>query len=213
VNIRNAFLCLTTLAVLALAACQKAEEAQGDSLEARATAAFEKKNYDKALELLREAEKEKPGDPLILNMIGATYTKKQEFATAKEYFEKSLAANPSFFPAFFNVGELMFLQKQYPQALGHFTNMLGRAPGNELLQFKVVLCLLETDQQEDAAKLAKRIRVPGESPAWYYAQAAVLYKAGDRREAAKSIESARTLFGKGTALYDETFTDLGWSVR
>jgi tetratricopeptide (TPR) repeat protein len=206
-------LCLAAAAALGLGACQKPADSDAGTPEARALVAFEKKDYDKALAVLEEALKEKPGDPMILNMIGAAYTKKQEYAKAKEFFEKSLAANPEFFPAVFNVGELLFLQKQYPQALGYFTDMLRSAPGNELLQFKVVLCLLLTDQQEDAAKLAKRIRVPGEGPAWYYAQAAVAIKAGNPGQAASYLDSARALFEKGTALYDETFVDLGWPVR
>lgn len=174
---------------------------------------FETKNFDQALTKLQEAEKLDPNSAFLLNLIGAAYTKKQDYPAAKSYFEKSLAQEPGFFPAHFNVGELLFLQKLYPQALDYFTKMLNRDPGNELLQFKVVLCLLLTDQAEEARKLVKRMRYPGEGPSWYYANSAIFFMAGDKGKAKEAVATARTLFPGKVSLFDETFSDLGWPLR
>ncbi len=89
---------------------------------------------------------------------------------------------------------MLFLQKQYPQALEYFARMLSSAPGNELLQFKVTLCLLKTGQKEDAQKLVSRMRFPGDGPAWYYANAALLNESGDKRKASEYLASAKQLF-------------------
>lgn len=174
---------------------------------------FEAKKFDDALKKLQEAEALDPQSAFILNLIGAAYTKKQDFPAAKSYFEKSLELSPGFFPSVFNLGELLFLQKQYAQALEYFANMLNRDPGNELLQFKVVLCLLMTDQMEDAEKLLARMRFPGDGPAWYYSQAAVAFKKGQKGKSREIQATAHTLFPGKVSLYDETFADLGWPTK
>lgn len=206
-------LCLAAATCFAPLSCKKAEDVSGKSLVEQALADFEEKKYDEALALLEKAETESPDDPFLQNLIGAAYTKKKDYAAAKGHFEKAVELNPNFFPARFNLGELLFLQKQYPQALGFFTDMLRQGPGNELLQFKVVLSLLMTDQVEEARKLAARIKVPGEGPAWYYAHAAIEQKTGNRRKASEYLAGAKTFFPNSVSLYDETFQDLGWPTK
>lgn len=174
---------------------------------------FEAKKFDDALVKLNEVDKLKPNDPFTLNLLGAAYTKKKEYMTARSFFERSLDQDPGFFPARFNLGEVMFLQKQYPQALEYFRRMYGDNPGNELLQFKVILSLLMTEQIEDAQRMAERMRIPGDSPASYYAQAAVAYKKGDKAKSLEFIRNAHELFRDKTALYDETFGDLAWPTK
>ncbi len=210
---RFPLLCLAAIASLALLSCNKPEEKTGGTLIERALADFEKKKYDQALATLQEADKEEPNSPFILNLIGAAYTKKKDYAAAKGYFERAIAQDPNFFPARFNIGELLFLQKQYPQALGFFADMLRSAPGNELLQFKVVLSLIMTEQTEDARKLASRMKFPGEGPAWYYAHAAVERKEGKTAKASDYLKGAKTFFPDSISLYNETFEDLGWPTK
>lgn len=178
-----------------------------------ALADFEAKKYDPALNTLLEAEKLAPDSAFILNLVGAAYTKKKDYAQAKACFDKALGLDPNFFPAQFNVGELLFLQKQYPQALSHFVKMSNADPGNELLQFKLVLCLIMTDQVEDAEKVVRHMKFPGEQPAWYYAQAALQMKAGNKSKAREYRATAEQIFPGKTSLYSETFQDLGWPTN
>lgn len=213
VKYRFFLLCLAAAACFSMPSCSKAEEKSDKPLIEKALADFEKKKYADALEKLKEAEKATPDDPFVLNLIGAAYTKQKEYDTAKTYFEKAISQNPDFFPARFNLGEILFLQKQYPQALGFFTNMLREAPGNELLQFKVVLSLIMTDQVDDARKLAARMKVPGDGPAWYYAHAAIEQKEKNRSKASEYLAGAKTFFPNQISLYNETFEDLGWPTK
>lgn len=178
-----------------------------------ALADFEAKKYDPALKSLLEAEKLQPDSSFIQNLVGAAYTKKKDYAKAKECFDKALSLQPDFFPAEFNVGELLFLQKQYPQALAHFVKMSNNDPGNELLQFKLVLCLLLTDQVEDAQKLVKHMKYPGDGPAWFYSQAALEIKAGHKSQAKEYLATAESIFPGKTSLYAETFQDLSWPTN
>lgn len=210
---RLLLLCLATAVSFAFPSHAKAEDKSGPTLIEKALADFEKKSYAEALTKLQEAEKEAPNDPFVLNLMGAAYTKQKDYATAKTYFEKALSQNPDFFPARFNIGEILFLQKQYPQALGFFTEMLRQAPSNELLQFKVVLSLLMTDQIDDARKLTSRMKFPGDGPAWYYAHAAIKLKEKHKGKASEYLTSAKMFFPNQISLYNETFEDLGWPTK
>ena len=178
-----------------------------------ALADFDTKNYDAALNKLQVLDTKMPGDPFIQNLLGAAYTKKKDFATAKTYFDKALEKEPDFFPAKFNVGELFFLQRQYAEALAYFQKMLEKDPRNELLQFKVFLCQLQLGNKDEAAKALKGIKYPGDTPAWYYGQAAWESKNGNNKKALEYVTGAQYIFGLKTALFDETFEDLGIKLR
>lgn len=174
---------------------------------------FDSKSYDAALEKLQKLEKDLPGDAFVMNLLGAAYTKKKDYATARTYFDKVLVGQPDFFPARFNVGELLFLQRDYAGALEYFEKMRQTDARNELLMFKVFLCQLQLGDKDAAEKTMKAIKCPGDTPAWYYAQAAWESKNGDNKKAREYLTGAKYIFGKKTALFDETFDDLGIKLR
>lgn len=174
---------------------------------------FDSKKYDAALEKLKKVEATMPEDPFVLNLIGAAYTKKKEFGPAEACFEKALAKQPDFFPAKFNVGELLFLQRRYAEALDYFESMRKIDARNELLQFKIFLSELQLGDKEAAEKTLKGIKYPGDTPAWYYAQAAWESKNGNNKKAREYLTGAKYIFGPRTALFDETFDDLGVKLR
>jgi tetratricopeptide (TPR) repeat protein len=178
-----------------------------------ALADFDSKKYDAALEKLRTLEKALPDDPFVMNLLGAAYTKKKNYPAAQVCFDKALARQPDFFPAKFNVGELLFLQRRYAEALDYFQKMQGRDLRNELLQFKVFLCELQLGNKDAAAKTMKGIKYPGDTPAWYYAKAAWESKNGNKKKALEYLTGAKYIFGAKTALFDETFEDLGINLH
>ncbi len=192
---------------------EKSPDAQVQALVEKALVQFNADKYDAALPILEEANKLRPNTPFILNLLGAAYTKKKDFTKAKEQFDQALAIDYTFFPAQFNLGEIFFLQKQYASALDHFSRMLKNYPDNELLQFKVVLTLLLTDHKEDAEKLASKMKFPGQEPAWYYTQASIAMKSGDKGQARKNINAAEVMYSGKTSLYNETFQDLDWPTK
>ena len=174
-----------------------------------ALADFDTKNYDAALTKLKVVDAKMPDDAFVQNLLGAAYTKKKDFATAQKYFDKSLEKQPDFFPAKFNVGELLFLQRRYAEALAHFQKMQEQDSQNELLAFKIFLCNLQLGDKDRAARTLKNIKYPGDTPAWYYGQAAWASKNGDNKKALEYVTGAQYIFGPKTALFDETFEDLG----
>jgi len=204
---------IATLACVLFLGSAVAEEPSPQQVVDAAISEFQAGKYDQALEKLQQVEKTQPDSAFVQNLIGAVYTKKKDYAKAKAAFDKALDIDYSFFPAQFNQGEVLFLQKQYPQALDHFERMMRSAPDNELLQFKVVLCLLQTGQKGEAEKLAKRMKYPGQEPAWYFSQAALAINNKDSRKASENLAAAKELFRDKTSIYTETFQDLGWQTK
>jgi len=174
---------------------------------------FDAKKNDEALAKLETLQKKLPDDPLILNLIGSVYSKKKDYLAAESYFRKSVKKSPGFFPALYNIGEILFLEKKYTEAREHFQAMRGSDTRNELLQFKVVLCDLALNDTERAKKVMNAIKYPGDSPAWYYAHAAYENKTGNNKKAREYVAGAKYIFGPKTSLFDETFEAAGISLK
>jgi predicted Zn-dependent protease len=156
-------------------------------------------------ELLRNS----PENPAALNLLGSVQTKKKDYAAARATFKKILATDPSFFPARFNLGEILFLEKNYPAAREHFQAMRAADPKNELLQFKVVMCDIQAGDENSARRVLRGMRFPGDSPAWYYANAALENKLGNTAQARRLVRTAREIFGEKTELFDDSFETIG----
>lgn len=174
---------------------------------------FDAKKNDEALAKLETLQKKLPDDPLILNLIGSVYSKKKDYLAAESYFRKAVKKSPGFFPALYNIGEILFLEKKYTEAREHFQAMRGSDTRNELLQFKVVLCDLALNDTERAKKVMNAIKYPGDSPAWYYAHAAYENKTGNKKKAREYVAGAKYIFGPKTSLFDETFEAAGISLK
>ena len=176
---------------------------------------FDAKKYDAAMAKLKEADKMTPDNPFILNMLGAVYTKKKELAAAKSFYDRALAKTPDFFPAQFNVGELLFLERRYPEALKFFRQLQKANPKTEieLLQFKVFLCELQIGNTEKAEKAMRKIWLPTYSPAWYFAMAIWEEKKGNHQKARELVEGARSIFGEKTKMFEDASQDIGLDLR
>lgn len=199
----------STSAAVAQFSTPDAEEAKNMAIE-RVLADYEAQKYDEALERLLALKDRHPSDPLILNLMGSVYTKKQNYQKAEKAFRQALDLEPGFFPAAFNLGELLFLQQKYPLARQYYQTMRATDHRHELLQFKVALCDILSGEAERAKKVMNAIKYPGDSPAWYYAHAALEHNQGNTAKAREYIRGAKFVYGpEKTALFDETFQTIG----
>ncbi|MCX7869206.1 MAG: tetratricopeptide repeat protein [Terrimicrobiaceae bacterium] len=174
---------------------------------------FERKKYDEVIQKIRALPLEGEVGAFLLNLQGAAYTKLKDYEAAKASFEAALKKAPGMFSATYNLGEILFLQRKYAEALAWFQGMLANDPRNELLQFKVFLSQLLSEDTEGARKTLSRMKFPGDTPAWYYASAAWELRRGNRGKASDYLDGARYIFPGKTEIYEETFTDLGWPTK
>jgi len=174
---------------------------------------FNNKKYDSAISRIDLIQAEGEDAAFLTNLRGAAYTKKKDFVEAKRNFEKALELAPGMFAAHFNLGEVEFLQGNHKEGLAKFQTMLDADPRNELLQFKVFMCYLLMGEERAAKRSLSRIKYPGDTPAWYYAQAAWEHKQGNKSKASEYLSGARYIFPGKTEIFDETFSDLDFPRR
>jgi Tfp pilus assembly protein PilF len=172
---------------------------------------FDQNKTNEALAKLAVLEKQRPNDPLVLNLVGSAYTKKKNYLAAETYFRKAVKKSPGFFPAMFNLGEILLLQKKYPEARQHFESLKAQGARHELLQFKLVLCDLQMNDYESANRIFESMQIPGESPARYYTKAVLEKKRGNTSKAREQIEAARRIFVGKTGLFDESLKAVGFN--
>jgi tetratricopeptide (TPR) repeat protein len=155
----------------------------------QSTQHYEAGEYQAALERLGALQGPAGQDLSVLNLRGAIMTKLGKHNEARELFEAILATDPNYFPAAFNLGEVQFLAGNYEGALETFQRIRRRDPRNELVRFKILICLLKLDRDREAQKIANGLIPAGNTPAWYYAQAVLARQAGDEPTAQKHPKS------------------------
>jgi tetratricopeptide (TPR) repeat protein len=170
-----------------------------------ATQDYEAENYQGALDRLGALQGAAAQDLSVLNLRGAVLTKSDDYEGARKVFQGILATDPNYFPAAFNLAEVQFMAGDVEGALAAFRAIRARDPRNELVLFKIILCHLALGQEEEARKLSDVLIPAGSTPAWYYAQAALARKAGDRRGETKNITAARAIYEESNCkLFDES---------
>jgi tetratricopeptide (TPR) repeat protein len=176
----------------------------------QATADYESGDFQGAIARLDSLQGEAAGDLSVLNLRAAALTKAGNYDQAAQIFAGILRANPEYFPAAFNAGEVQFLSGKREAALETFRLLRQRDPRNELLRFKYFLCQFALGRDEDAAKTARAMQPAGSTPSWYYAQALFARRQGDESKARKNLQAARSLYGEdGCRLFDESVTAAG----
>jgi tetratricopeptide (TPR) repeat protein len=171
----------------------------------QSTQHYEAGEYQAALERLGALQGPAGQDLSALNLRGAIMTKLGKHNEARELFEAILATDPNYFPAAFNLGEVQFLAGNYEGALETFQGIRRRDPRNELVRFKILVCLLKLDRDREAQKIANGLIPAGNTPAWYYAQAVLARQAGDEPTAQKHLQVARAIYlDAGCKLFDES---------
>lgn len=175
----------------------------------QATADYDRGDYQAAINRLGALEGEASVDLSVLNLRAAALTKAGDYEQAMRIFGEILRAKPDYFPAAYNAAEVRFLSGDREGALEVFRQLRRRDPGNELLRFKVFLCLAALGRDEDAAKTMRAMQPAGLTPSWYYAQAVTALRQGDQAAADKHLKAAHALYGEEACrLYDESLASV-----
>ena len=171
----------------------------------QSTKLYEAGEYQAALDRLATFQGPAANDLSFLNLRGAILTKMGRYQEALDLFNAILNTDRNYFPAAFNLGEVQFLSGDVEGSLETFQRMRRRDPRNELVRFKIIICLLKLDRDEEAKKIANGLIPAGSTPAWYYAQAVLARKAGDQKLAQKHLTAARSIYQDANCkLFDES---------
>jgi len=175
---------------------------------------FHTRDFVAAMKYLDEADRAVPQTPAVLNARGAIAIEKRQFDQGAKYCIAALEKDPQFFLARFNLGEIPFMQKRYPEARALYEEVLAAQPSNELVQYRIFLTYLLDKNEASAHAALNRIRYPGDTGAYYYAHAAWEFSRGNTTEAVRWLNAGDWIFSKEKNIYlADPLADLGWIKR
>lgn len=172
-----------------------------------------------ALAKLDEAEALSPNIAQIFNLRGSIYLSRplRDFALATEMFDKAEALLPGTIVVAFNRAEVLFVKHDWPAAQKAFQKLLDDfqkvpAPTRHIILFKRLVAEVKQDQIETAEKTLKdSFTFMDDTPAYYYAKAALAFQAKDESKAKEWMAKAGTIFkAEEIAPYVDSLTEARW---
>jgi tetratricopeptide (TPR) repeat protein len=94
----------------------------------KAEDAFNKKDYERALALLKQVVENDPGDYQAWTEVGTIYSLQKNTAEAEASYLKAVDARPTFSLALLNLGRLRVENKKYQEAVAPLTSLLEINP-------------------------------------------------------------------------------------
>jgi tetratricopeptide (TPR) repeat protein len=145
------------------------------------------RDFDKAMEHFKEADKLTPGAVGILFNIAELNFVTKDWAAAEKNFEKVL---------------LVATKSPRPEQF-----QLVR-----LAEFKLLLCKIKLGKKDEAAKLAKKYDYLDDSPFPYFAEAAIAFSEGRDIEAEGSMARGARIFANPEAIsaWQDTMMEFGY---
>ncbi|HEX8281484.1 MAG TPA: tetratricopeptide repeat protein [Chthoniobacterales bacterium] len=188
-----------------------------ESMYDKAFREFDANNYEQALKDLEAIDARQPDLAESANLRGVIFMRQKDYAKAEAALQKALAADPKFWNARFNLAEIPFLQKNWPEARKRFQELLtGNASelqgeATQLIQYKILIThLMEGKQNLVDATLAKFELAP-ETPAFHYANAAIALHKKDENAAKEALTTAEKNFSPQlNKLFAESLYEVGW---
>ena len=183
----------------------------------QAEQALAQRDLTAARKLVDEANGAAPNDARILNLRGEILLEQKEHDQAEDEFRKALKADPKSRDAQFNLAQVPFKKKEYAKARDRFESLFSVTSGADedqaaqLIKFKIFLTLLLEGKDARAQKMMEQFQFTGDTPALYYAQAAMEFKNNNTTKANEWVTSARKIYSPAlNGVFSESFFDVGW---
>ncbi len=187
----------------------------------KAFSAFDEARYDDALKALDVIDLNQPDLAESLNLRGVVYMRQGKFDRAETALRKALSLEPKFWNASFNLAEIPFLKKDWPEARNRFTALMAGGAGEglqpettQLIEYKIFLTFVMQGKEGTADWILNKFEGSKDSPALYYANAAIAYQHGNEKEAKEWLAAANKQFSEPlNKLYAESFYEVGWMKK
>ena len=176
--------------------------------------AFRTRDWPLTLAALDKADKIHPPTPVTLNTRGAIEIEQKNFEEGARYCQEALKLDPKFYPARFNLAEIQLVQGHYPEARKMFEKFVRENSRDELARFRIFLTFLLEKNYDDARRAIDLIPFPGDTPAYYYANASWDFAHERATEAHKWLGRADWTFGPDKcATFADSLYEIGWIKR
>ena len=178
---------------------------------------FDGNNFSEALKQLDAIDARQPDVAESQNLRGVILMREGIYDKAEAALHEALRIDPKFWNARFNLAEIPFLQKNWPEARRRFEELLAsnaaelQGEASQLIQYKILLTYLLEGKENMVDSLLAKFELSPDTPAVHYANAAIALQKHDADGAKGWMTAAEKNFSPQlNKLFAESLYEVGW---
>jgi tetratricopeptide (TPR) repeat protein len=183
----------------------------------KAFRAFDANNFPEALKELDAIDARQPDLAESQNLRGVILMREGIYDKAEAALNEALRIDPKFWNARFNLAEIPFLRKDWPEARKRFEEMLSsnaaelQGEATQLIQYKILLTYLLEGKENMVDSILAKFELSPDTPAVHYANAAIALQRNDAKGAKNWMVTAEKNFSPQlNKLFAESLYEIGW---
>jgi Flp pilus assembly protein TadD len=192
-------------------------KAELEEMYSAAFRAFDSGKFAEALKQLDAIDARQPDLAASKNLRGVIQMRQGNYDAAEAALQDAARIDPKFWNARFNLAEIPFLRKDWPEARNRFEQLLSSGESDlakeasQLIQYKILLTYLLEGKDNMVDSIQAKLEVSPDTPAVDYVKAAVALKQKNQKEAKDWIGVAEKNFSPQlNKLFAESLYEVGW---
>jgi tetratricopeptide (TPR) repeat protein len=183
----------------------------------KAFRAFDANNFPEALKQLDAIDARQPDLAESQNLRGVILMREGIFDKAEAALHEALRIDPKFWNARFNLAEIPFLKRDWPEARNRFQELLSsnaaelQGEATQLIQYKILLTYLLEGKENMVDSILAKFELSPDTPAVHYANAAIALQRKNTKEAKDwMVEAEKNFSPQLNKLFAESLYEVGW---
>jgi tetratricopeptide (TPR) repeat protein len=179
--------------------------------------AFDSNKFPEALKQLDAIDARQPDLAASKNLRGVILMRQGNYDQAETALQDAARIDPKFWNARFNLAEIPFLKKDWPEARKRFEQLLSSGgpdlakEASQLIQYKILLTYLMEGKGNMVDSILAKLELSPDTPAVDYVKAAVALQQKNQNEAKDWINAAEKNFSPQlNKLFAESLYEVGW---
>ncbi len=179
--------------------------------------AFDSGKFAEALKQLDAIDARQPDLAASKNLRGVIQMRQGNYDQAEAALQDAARIDPKFWNARFNLAEIPFLRKDWPEARNRFEQLLSSGESDlakeasQLIQYKILLTYLLEGKDDMVDSIQAKLELSPDTPAVDYVKAAVALQQKNQSEAKDWISAAEKNYSPQlNKLFAESLYEVGW---
>src|SRR5256714_2413441 len=179
--------------------------------------AFDSNKFPEALKQLDAIDARQPDLAASKNLRGVILMRQGDFDKAEMALQEASRIDPKFWNARFNLAEIPFLKKDWPEARKRFEKLLTSGESDlakeasQLIQYKILLTYLMEGKTDMVDSILAKLELSPDTPAVDYVKAAVALQQKNQNEAKDWVKAAEKNFSPQlNKLSADSLYEVGW---
>jgi tetratricopeptide (TPR) repeat protein len=182
--------------------------------------AFDAGKFQEALKQLDAIDARQPDLAASKNLRGVILMRQGNYDQAEAALTEASRIDPKFWNARFNMAEIPFLKKDWPEARKRFEQLLSTGQSDlakeasQLIQYKILLTYLMEGKSNMVDSILAKLELSPDTPAVDYVKAAVALQQKNETEAKDWISAAEKNYSPQlNKLFVESLYEIGWMEK